>query len=120
MTDIGIVAKNEVSERSMIYAAPEVLQTKSFSTASDVYSLGMVFWEMWYGCKVFSEILPLDKIQFLERIVSGYRPQQKDCKITLPKVQTIIHHCWAGMKEMRIAASRCYSSLLDVMKGIQI
>jgi serine/threonine protein kinase len=116
LSDIGIIGRNEVTESSMVYAAPEVLQSCKYSTASDIYSLGLVFWEMWYRSKVFSEILPLEKHEFMAKVVDGYRPQQHDCKITLAKVQTIINYCWAGNEEMRITASRCYTNLVNVLK----
>ncbi len=104
----------------MIYAAPEVLQTGCYRTASDVYSLGIILWEMWYGSQAFAEILPLEMHDFFGKVVDGYRPQQPECKISVPKVQTIINYCCAGNEEMRITASRCHSNLVSVLQEVLI
>ena len=116
LADIGIIGQDEVTEKNMIYAAPEVLQTNSYSAGSDVYSFGLMLWEMWYGSQVFAEIMPLKKCEFLAKIADGYRPQMHECKIALPKLQTIISYCCAGKADMRMTMSRCHSSLASVMK----
>ena len=104
----------------MVYAAPEVLLNNNYSASSDVYSLGLTFWEMWYGSKVFSEILPLNKHEFSEMVNSGYRPQKSDCKIKMPEVQSIIDHCLAEKIDMRITASQCYSDLVTAHEKFHI
>lgn len=38
------------------YNAPEVLQGGIHTFASDIYSLGLVIWELWYGQRVFSDL----------------------------------------------------------------
>lgn len=55
------------------YVAPEVLKGGKFTMASDIYSLGIIFWEMTTGCKPFhdrehNEHLILD-------ILKGLRPK---------------------------------------------
>ena len=101
----------------MIYAAPEVLNSSHYSAASDVYALGLVFWEMWYRTQVFSEILPLGKLEFVERVdVQGYRPRHPEGMFILQEVQTLLHYCWAAQDEIRVTASRCCSFLLDIKK----
>ena len=121
LSDIGIICQNDVTERSMIYAAPEVLHNCHYSAAGDVYTLGLVFWEMWYGSQVFSEILPLQKRDFVERVdVQGYRPRHQECKFILQDVQSLLHYCWAAKEEMRTTASRCYSFLLKILRTTNI
>ena len=120
LSDIGIIGRDEVTKKSMIYAAPEVLQTHSYSAGSDVYSFGLTLWEMWYGSRVFAEILPLARHEFLAKIVDGYRPQMHDCKIALPKLQTIISYCCAGKADMRIRASRCHSGLDGMLREFHV
>ncbi|XP_028400803.1 uncharacterized protein LOC114523936 [Dendronephthya gigantea] len=121
VSDIGIIGRNEPTQYNMIYTAPEVLQSNSYvySAGSDVYSLGLVFWEMWHGSQVFSEILPLNKYNFMEKVISGYRPQKPGCKIRMPEVKDIIDQCLSGEIGMRITASRCYSYLVTAQEKLQ-
>lgn len=35
--------------------APEVLQDQKYGPSSDIYSLAIIIWEMWYGRRVFIE-----------------------------------------------------------------
>ena len=57
---------------TICYVAPEVLIEYRFGTASDVYSFGMVLWEIltgkfpWYGVKLF---------HIFEQVRGGKRPQ---------------------------------------------
>ena len=105
----------------MIYVAPEVLNSSHYSAASDVYTLGLVFWEMWYRTQVFSEILPLGKLEFVDRVgAQEYRPRHPEREFILQEVQTLLHYCWAAQEEMRVTASRCYSFLLDIKQKYQI
>src|SRR6266540_1000687 len=54
------------------YMAPEILQRKEYTTASDIYSFGMIMWELMTGRNPF-----WDKIQDTELIIEicdGLRP----------------------------------------------
>ncbi|CAG8801049.1 7018_t:CDS:2 [Gigaspora margarita] len=39
----------------ILYIAPEVFKEGNLTTASDIYSLGIIIWEMTSGCKPFSD-----------------------------------------------------------------
>ena len=38
------------------YIAPEIFKGSKFSKESDIYSLGMIMWELTTGCKPFADI----------------------------------------------------------------
>ncbi|PKK69671.1 kinase-like protein, partial [Rhizophagus irregularis] len=38
------------------YIAPEIFKGSAFSKESDIYSLGMIMWELTTGCKPFANI----------------------------------------------------------------
>ncbi|RGB24676.1 kinase-like domain-containing protein, partial [Rhizophagus diaphanus] len=40
------------------YIAPEIFKGSSFSKESDVYSMGMIMWELTTGCKPFANVEP--------------------------------------------------------------
>ena len=45
IADSGFIPEGHIPKRN----APEVFEKGHFSAASDVYSLGILLWEMWYG-----------------------------------------------------------------------
>ena len=57
ITDIGIVGQYRETEKSIVYLSPEVLRNLNVrSKESDVYSYGIMLWEMWYGVEAFNEM----------------------------------------------------------------
>src|SRR6266540_5103137 len=59
------------------YMAPEILQRKEYTTASDIYSFGMIMWELMTGRMPFWDKIFRDKIQDVELIIKicdGLRP----------------------------------------------
>ncbi|CAG8520516.1 4323_t:CDS:2 [Paraglomus occultum] len=74
------------------FIAPEVMLTKSYTRAADVYSFGMVLWELSTGAIPHADC-PHDE-QLAIAICRGLRPPITD---TIPScVATIIRRCWDG------------------------
>ncbi|RGB23676.1 kinase-like domain-containing protein [Rhizophagus diaphanus] len=72
------------------YIAPEIFKGFSFSKESDVYSMGMIMWELTTGCKPFANVE--HDIILIFKILDGERP-----KITedTPECYTILmKSCW--------------------------
>ncbi|RIB18448.1 kinase-like domain-containing protein [Gigaspora rosea] len=69
IADLGISKPvNELSDNSSIYGvipnvAPEVLNGGTFTQASDIYSFGMIVWEVISGCRPFYDQL----VELMER-----------------------------------------------------
>ncbi|RIB30191.1 kinase-like domain-containing protein [Gigaspora rosea] len=55
------------------YIAPEILREEKFTTASDIYSFGMIMWEITSGQKPFSDRNHHD-INLINDICNGIRP----------------------------------------------
>ncbi|XP_028400788.1 serine/threonine-protein kinase STY17-like [Dendronephthya gigantea] len=86
ISDIGIVGQFLETEKSITNLAPEVLEDlRNRTKAADVYSYGIVLWEMWYGAHAFREFMPIEKVQFREKLVEGYRPEMDNNKSTYQK-----------------------------------
>jgi hypothetical protein len=116
--DIGIVGIFKETEKSIIYLAPEVLKDpKKCTNAADIYSYGIMVWEMWYGTKVFEELMPLDKATFKEKIVSGYRPKQDDSKISCPGLDSNMKSCWMSDPSQRLSAKECFEKFGEIWKN---
>src|SRR6266498_3931726 len=54
------------------YMAPEILQGKEYTTASDIYSFGMIMWELMTGRMPFWD--QKDDIELIIKICKGFRP----------------------------------------------
>ncbi|RGB33911.1 kinase-like domain-containing protein [Rhizophagus diaphanus] len=57
------------------YVAPEMFQGGVFSKESDIYSLGMIMWELTTGCKPFYNIVnTVSDIKLIYKVIDGKRP----------------------------------------------
>ena len=75
-----------------IYSSPEVLQTKSYSKASDVYSFAFIVYQVVTGEVPFSNLSSSHQV-FNEVVLKGERPRIKE---TVPNVyQELIKKCWS-------------------------
>ena len=121
IADIGIVGQFLETEKSIIYLAPEVLANLNMRTKeADIYSYGIMLWEMWYGTQAFTELMPLNKTTFQDNIADGHRPINPGKTISLPEVQTIMAYCWKHLATKRFRAEECYSEFQVILKGLNV
>ena len=77
--DLGLSqpANNTLSNNEIYgvipYIAPEILKGSKFSKESDIYSMGMIMWELTTGCKPFANIE--HDTDLIYRIIDGKRPE---------------------------------------------
>ena len=58
-----------------VYIAPEVFHSKLYDSKADIYSFGIMLWEMWYGRQAFAEFRGPMEVFFC--MVDGYyRPEE--------------------------------------------
>jgi serine/threonine protein kinase len=55
------------------YIAPEVFKDTKFSKESDIYSFGMIMWELTTGCKPFANVE--HDVNLIYKIIDGRRPE---------------------------------------------
>ena len=41
---------------TLVYMAPEVIRQQPYNTSADMYSIGVIFWEMWTGRQAYHNI----------------------------------------------------------------
>jgi serine/threonine protein kinase len=94
--DLGLSqAVNNKSKNNEIYGvipyiAPEIFKGSEFSKEADIYSFGMIMWELTTGCKPFDNVE--HDIHLVYKILDGERP-----KITedIPKSYAdLMKSCW--------------------------
>ncbi|PKC66281.1 kinase-like protein [Rhizophagus irregularis] len=73
------------------YIAPEIFKGSALSKESDVYSMGMIMWELTTGCKPFANVK--DNIHLIIQIIDGERPEiiTED---TLECYANLMKSCW--------------------------
>ena len=58
------------------YIAPEIFKGATFSKESDIYSMGMIMWELTTGCKPFANVD--HDTNLIYKIIDGERPKITD------------------------------------------
>jgi serine/threonine protein kinase len=90
------------------YIAPEILRGKSFTKVSDVYSLGMIMWEISSGRIAFSEYEK--ELSLAIDICEGLRPQI--IKGTTLCYANLLRQCWNSIPENRPSALEIYETIM--------
>lgn len=113
-------------EETPVYMAPEVLGGQNHNSASDMYSLGLMFWEMWYRQRAFASLVQLNlkREGVFSRVDGGERP--KLAKKAFPSDDILAFHwnlwnqlmqlCWQGDPKERITARECNNKIVQGSK----
>ena len=125
VADLGLASfKNRITETvcgTTLYMAPEVYEGKPYDSQVDMYSFGLMMWEMWFGKRVFSELRSLIPREFFRRIKDeNYRPQtpRSDGRFipNPPPAQWIelMTSCWHTEPCRRRTAKECKKIIKEV------
>ena len=96
------------------HMAPEVLGQKHYDSTADIYSLGILLWELWYGRHVYSEE-PYkefrDRRMLKNLIISGHRPllYYKYCPFN--PLHQLLKLCWTDQSSERPSADKIKDTL---------
>ncbi|XP_051550662.1 megakaryocyte-associated tyrosine-protein kinase isoform X1 [Myxocyprinus asiaticus] len=94
VSDFGLAKVSSMatdnSKLPIKWTAPEALKNKKFSTHSDVWSFGVLLWEIFsYGRQPYPK---MSVSEVRERVGQGYRMEPPDeCP---PDIYTIMRSCW--------------------------
>jgi serine/threonine protein kinase len=90
------------------YIAPEIFKGSAFSKKSDIYSLGMIMWELTTGCKPFANV-EHDHI-LIYKIIDGVRP--RITKDTPQCYADLMKRCWDPDPKKRPTISKFKGEIL--------
>ncbi|CAG8602972.1 14492_t:CDS:1, partial [Ambispora leptoticha] len=93
----------------ILYVAPEVLRTKKYITASDIYSCGMIIWEIWNREYPFSSCS--HDITLIYNICDKIWPAIPD---GIPKYyQELMIYCWDQNPSKRPIANEIFNIIRE-------
>ena len=89
-----------------LYMAPEVMEGKLHSAKVDIYSFGLMMWEMWFGKRVFIELRREDIYRRIKD--EHYRPQiPKDGNLPPAEWIELMTSSWQSDPSLRRTATEC-------------
>ena len=114
IADVGFsrpVALNAtIQPGTILYSAPEVLLESLHSFKSDVYSLALVFYELWYG-----QMIPMTKRERTGRTFTIAQPELHDT-YPPPKLKQLLKSAWKQNPAERPHVTQilsCFSELAN-------
>ncbi|XP_066280826.1 uncharacterized protein [Branchiostoma lanceolatum] len=120
LADVGLTKKADNITGTLCgtppYIAPEVLQEKRYGKPSDMYSFGILLWEMWYGEETpHAKHFALPRLEeFSKEITEGRRPDpNKEFSAPTPWKE-LMTTCWSTDPANRPTAEECRAGLLKI------
>ena len=97
---------------SPAYIAPEVLKSQVYSSKVDIYSLGIMLWELWYGERAFAKIESVSLEDFFRMVDNGGRPEHvKGCREPTHAWGNLMKECWQKKHKDRPSAKECHQRI---------
>ena len=94
------------------YMAPEVLKSQVYSGKVDIYSLGIMLWELWYGERAFAKIESVSLEDFFRMVDNGGRPEHvKGCREPTQAWENLMKECWQKNYKDRPSANECHQRI---------
>ena len=104
-----------------LYMAPEVFRrSKVYDSKADIYSLGLIMWEMWYGQEVFADAQISSKEALYQWVGDkANRPVHREGWKTPPHFwEQLMKQCWDGNPDKRPTAKECNQTTVMQEKEI--
>lgn len=84
---------------TLLTMAPEIVRSERYTSAADVFSFGMVLWELWTGQVPYKGLMPAQLMY--EVAIKGTRPNLGPSSGIPASVATVIRMCWQGEQTQR-------------------
>ena len=93
------------------YLAPEVMTSCMYDYKADVYSFGIMLWEMWYGKRALLDVGG-DVKEFYDKVLEGARPAHVEGSKRPPTgLHYLMQHCWEKEPDNRPDAAKCHKMI---------
>lgn len=102
-----------------VYIAPEVFHSEVYDCKADIYSLGIILWEMWYGQQAFANLPIKSLVDFFAIVDEGYRPEDaKGYKKPPAHWKKLMKECWDSNPEKRPTAGKCNEEITTLYRAV--
>lgn len=90
---VATISRRQTVVGTLVYMAPEVLSNEKYSEKADIYSFGVVLWEIFTGNNPYEDerYRDLNQFQLTKCIVDNERPSLDGVE---PTISQIIAECW--------------------------
>ncbi len=122
ITDVGVSKEAKDITGTLagtpVYIAPEVFHSKVYDSKADIYSFGIILWEMWYGQQAFAEFrVPIPTL--FKWVDEGYRPKDvKGKKEPSRHWKILMEECWNKDPEKRPSAWKCHQEFTKLSEAV--
>ena len=97
---------------SPAYMAPEVFKSQVYNSKADIYSLGIMLWEIWYGERAFARTESVSLEDFFTMVDNGGRPEHvKGCREPTHAWGNLMKECWQQNYKDRPSANECHQRI---------
>ena len=122
IADVGVAKEEKMITGTMAgtpaFVAPELIRSSMYDSKADIYSFGIMMWEMWYGRRAFLDVRG-DLNTFWERVEEGARPSHiEGNKMPPDQWQNLMQLCWDGKAEKRPTAEACHKELTKLYSTV--
>ena len=101
-----------------MYLAPEVINSCLYDYKADIYSLGIMLWEMWYGKRALLDVGG-NVHEFFEKVVEGARPTHVEGSKEPPAgLHDLMQRCWDEKPDNRPDARECCERLTQLSQEV--
>ena len=122
VADVGVSKEAKAITGTMtgtpVYLAPEVINSCLYDYKADIYSLGIMLWEMWYGNRALLDVGG-DVYEFFEKVVGGARPTHVEGLKKPPAgLHDLMQRCWDEKPDNRPDARKCCERLTQLSQEV--
>ncbi len=120
IADVGVSKQANMITGTMTgtpaYVAPEVIRSSMYDSKADIYSFGIMMWEMWYGKRALLDVGG-DLNTFLQEVAGGVRPSHVEGRRKPPDGwRHLMQWCWDGEADERPTAATCNKELIKLFQ----
>ena len=122
VTDIGVaVDVTGTLAGTSVYIASEVFRSEIYEFSVDIYSLGIMLSEMWYGQPPFTIISSLKNLKEFGHLVSEGRRAEHDnkCKPPPPSWEKLMTKCWEADLTKATHREKCKDTITELYQTLQ-
>ena len=118
LADVGVSKEAKAITGTMagtpLYLAPEVIKSHLYDYKADIYSFGIMLWEMWYGIRPLLDVEG-NLLEHFEKVVEGVRPTHVEGSKEPPAgLCDLMQRCWDEKPDNRPDASECSKKLFQL------